>query len=269
MDILQILQYIWLGIVQGLTEPWPVSSSGHLVIFSHFFDLRVPDLHFETFLNGASLLAVLIIYRKDLSEVAVGTVRFVVMRQPEYQRFYRLTLMLVIATIPAVIIGGLFADEIGGELTTLTSVALALFATGTALWLIHRLNGHKQEGDISATDAIIIGVAQMAALAPGISRSGATIVAAMARKIEPTTALKFSFFLSIPVSVGSLVLLAPEIYVAWTTPDQTLLYTVSFIVATLVSLVAIKVLIDAVASGKLLYFAIYCFIVAISLLVFS
>ncbi|PSL50982.1 undecaprenyl-diphosphatase [Salsuginibacillus halophilus] len=269
MNLWELLQYIWLGVLQGLTEPWPVSSSGHLVIFQHFFGLGTPDLHFEVFLNGASLLAVLLIYRKDLVELAGGTVRYTMSRDPSYYPFFRLTLMLFIATIPAVVIGGLFSDEIGGELTTTTSVAVALLVTGTALWLIHKLNGSKQEGEITALDAVIIGLAQMLALAPGISRSGATIVAAMFRKIEPTVALKFSFFLSIPVSVGSLLLLAPEIYVAWTQPDQFMYYTISFIAATLVSIVAIKVLIDAVASGKLLYFALYCFTVATLLFIFS
>ncbi|TMW72022.1 undecaprenyl-diphosphate phosphatase [Alteribacter natronophilus] len=262
MEFFELLKYIILGIIQGATEPLPVSSSGHLRIVSYFFGLDVPDLHFEIFVNGASLVAVFIIYRKDLIELAAGAINYV--RKPkEYDKEpFRFTLLLILGTIPAVI-GGLFLyDFIGGELTHIRNVGFALLITGVALWLIRNLRGHKKEPQITVFDTIIIGLAQTLALAPGISRSGATIVAALARKIEPETALKFSFFLSIPVSIGSLVFDLRRIYEAITTPGMVAYYIVAFTVALIVSIFAIKLLINMVTRGKLLYFAIYCFVMA-------
>ncbi|WP_026691774.1 undecaprenyl-diphosphate phosphatase [Alteribacter aurantiacus] len=269
MEFMELLTYIILGIIQGATEPLPVSSSGHLRIVSYFFNLDVPDLHFEIFVNGASLVAVFIIYRKDLIELVAGTLNYI--RKPkEYDKEpFRFSLLLILGTIPAVL-GGLFLyDFIGGELTQIRNVGIALLITGVALWLIRNLRGDKKEPQITVLDTIIIGLAQMLALAPGISRSGATIVAAMARKIEPETALKFSFFLSIPVSIGSLVFDLGRIYEAITAPGMLVYYVVAFLVALAVSIVAIKILINMVTRGKLLYFALYCFAMAAILIISS
>ncbi|PYZ96238.1 UDP pyrophosphate phosphatase [Alteribacter lacisalsi] len=269
MEFFELLKYIILGIIQGATEPLPVSSSGHLRIVSYFFGLDVPDLHFEIFVNAASLVAVFIIYRKDLLELIAGTLNYI--RKPkEYDREpFRFTMLLVIGTIPAVVAGLFLYDFIGGEIAEIRNVGFALLITATALWLIRNLSGHKKEFQITIFDTIIIGLAQTLALAPGISRSGATIVAAMARKIEPAVALKFSFFLSIPVSIGSLVFDLQRIYEAITAPGMLWYYLISFMVALIVSYYAIKLLINMVTRGKLLYFAIYCFTIAGILIISS
>lgn len=149
--------------------------------------------------------------------------------------------------------GGLFRGFIGGELTRIHYVAIALMITAVALWLIRNLRGHKKDADITYMDAIIVGVAQTLALAPGISRSGATIVAGFGRKVEAETALKFSFFLSIPVSV-----LETSTIVDTVTLNESLgLYLIAFLTSLLVSIFAIKLLINMVVTrGKLLYFAV-------------
>ncbi|MFA9457345.1 undecaprenyl-diphosphate phosphatase [Halalkalibacter sp. AB-rgal2] len=268
MEFIEVLKYIFLGIVQGATEPLPVSSSGHLRIVSHYFGVDVPDLHFEVFLNGASLLAVFIVYRKDLIELTTDVVKYVRARNQKHYESFRLACLLIIGTIPAVVIGGLLRDFFGGELTALRYVAISLMITAIALWLIRNLRGHKTDGGITIFDAVIVGLAQMLALAPGISRSGATIVAALARKIEAETALKFSFFLSIPVSIGSLVLESTTIYEVIVYNDLLWLYVIAFLTSLIVSIFAIKLLIDVVTSGKLLYFAVYCFTVSILIWIF-
>ncbi|MCE7794060.1 UDP pyrophosphate phosphatase [Salipaludibacillus sp. CUR1] len=268
MDLIEILQYIFLGIIQGATEPLPVSSSGHLRIVSYFFGVDVPDLHFEVFLNGASLLAVFIVYKSDLILMVRDTLNHVRRPSEETKTSFKLSLLIIAATVPAVVVGGLFRGFIGGELTHITAVATALMITGAALWLIRNLRGHKTDEGITYTDAIIIGLAQTVALAPGISRSGATIVAALARKIEAETALKFSFFMSIPVSIGSLVLETPTIIRTVVDNDFLVLYIAAFITSLVVSVFAIKLLINVVTRGKLLYFAIYCFTVAALLFIF-
>lgn len=264
-----LLQYILLGIIQGLTEPLPVSSSGHLRLVQYFFELEVPDLHFEVFLNGASLIAVFIVYKKDLLEMFHGTIQYVVRKDKAYYSSYRFAFLIIIGTIPAVVIGGLFADFIGGELTTIHMVGFALLITGGALWLIRNLNGNKEETEITIFDTMVIGFAQTLALAPGISRSGATVVAALARKVDPETALKFSFFLSIPVSIGSMVFMLPEVSAAISTPGLTLPYIISFLVSLVVSVFAIKLFINLVTNGNLIYFAIYCFSISAMIFIFA
>ncbi|WP_059103633.1 undecaprenyl-diphosphate phosphatase [Shouchella shacheensis] len=267
-ELLTLLKYIFLGIVQGMTEPLPISSSGHLRIVQYLFDINVPDLHFEVFLNGASLIAVFIVYRKDLIELFTGTFQYIRTREKKDYAFFRFSTLIIIGTIPAVIIGGLFADFIGGELTAIHWVAIALLVTGAALWLIRNLRGQKQEEELTITDTLVVGFAQTLALAPGISRSGATVVAALARKVEPAVALKFSFFLSIPVSIGSLVFKLGDISLALSTPGFALPYMVSFLVSLLVSIFAIKLFINLVTNGNLIYFALYCFLVSSLLLIF-
>lgn len=264
-----LLQYIFLGAVQGLTEPLPVSSSGHLRIVQHFFGIDVPDLHFEVFLNGASLIAVFIVYRSDLIEMMHGTIRYTLSREKQHYSSFRFAWLIVLGTIPAVIVGGLFADFIGGELTAIHMVAFALMITAVALWLIRNLRGDKTEGQITILDTMVIGFAQTLALAPGISRSGATVVAALARKVNPETALKFSFFLSIPVSIGSLVFMIPEMHTALTAPGLFVPYVVSFAVSVLVSVFAIKLFINVVTNGRMIYFAVYCFLVSVLILLFA
>ena len=262
MTLIEILQYIVLGIIQGATEPLPVSSSGHLRIVSYYFGLDVPDLHFEVFLNAASLFAVLYVYKSDLTEMIRDTLNHV--RKPSEETYtqYRFALLVIIGTIPAVVIGGLFRDFIGGELTEIHYVGGALMITALALWLIRNLRGYKEDGGITYFDAVVVGLAQAVALVPGISRSGATIVAALARKVEAETALKFSFFLSIPVSIGSLVVEGSTIVDAVADNEVLMLYILAFITSAIVSVVAIRLLIDVVTRGKLFYFAIYCLVVA-------
>ncbi|WP_027963946.1 undecaprenyl-diphosphate phosphatase [Halalkalibacillus halophilus] len=267
--IIAFFHYIILGLVQGLTEPLPISSSGHLRIAQHYFDLAVPDLHVEVFLNFASLLAVFIVYKSDISEIVRGLIAYIKTKGQEGKASVRLTLLVIVGTIPAVVIGGLFADFIGGSLTAIAIVGFALIITGILLWLVRNLNGDKEEGDITITDAVIVGFAQAAALAPGISRSGATLVAALARKIEPEVALKYSFFLSIPVGFGSMIFTLEDVSAGVMNPETMWLYLASFVVALVVSVFAIKVFIHVVTNGRLIYFAIYCFIVGGSLILFN
>ncbi|MCR6109341.1 undecaprenyl-diphosphate phosphatase [Bacillus sp. A301a_S52] len=269
MTFSEIIQYIILGVIQGATEPLPVSSSGHLRIVSYFFGVDVPDLHLEVFLNGASLLAVFIVYKTDLLVMVRETLNHVRKPSEKTVSSFKLSMFIIVGTIPAVVAGGLLRGFIGGEMTHIHYVAVALIITGMALWLIRRMTGYKREGDMTYADAIIVGVAQAFALVPGISRSGATIVAALARKIEAETALKFSFFLSIPVSIGSLVLESSVIVERMVSNDFLLLYLIAFLVSLVVSIFAIKLLINMVTRGKLLYFSLYCFSVAVAVFVFA
>ena len=126
-------------------------------------------------------------------------------REKRYNADFRFALYIVIGSIPAGVLGVLLSDVIADNVS-MTTIALMLFVTGTALWLIRNMHGKKKDADLRAKDAIIVGLGQAVALTPGISRSGATIISAIAVGMKQDTALRFSFMLYIPVSLGGVVL---------------------------------------------------------------
>ncbi|MFK2825827.1 undecaprenyl-diphosphate phosphatase [Bacillus sp. B190/17] len=263
-----LLKYLFLGLFQGFTEPIPISSSGHLQIAKHFFGIEIQGLSFELLVNSASLLAVLAIYRADIMHLAVNGLNYVKDRNPEDRSEFMFIVYLIIATIPAGVIGVVFGDFIEGQLSSVRTVAITLIITGIALWTIRNLRGRKNDGDMKLSDAIIIGCAQAVALIPGISRSGATIVAAMGLGMKQETALRFSFLLFIPVSVGGMVLSFSDILSDPNLKQLAIPYTLAFIGSFIMSYVSLKWFMNIMAQGNLKYFAIYCFIVGPLVLIF-
>ncbi|KIL73084.1 undecaprenyl-diphosphate phosphatase [Bacillus badius] len=263
-----LLKYLFLGLFQGFTEPIPISSSGHLQLAKHFFGIEMKDLSFELLVNSASLLAVLVIYRADIMRLATNGLNYVKTRQPEDRSEFMFIIYLIIATIPAGVIGVVFGDFIEQQLSSVRTVAITLIITGIALWTIRNLRGRKNDGDMRMRDAIIIGCAQAIALIPGISRSGATIVAAMGLGMKQETALRFSFLLFIPVSVGGMVLGFSDILGNPNLQELAIPYTVAFIGSFVMSYFSLKWFMNIMAQGNLKYFAIYCFIVGPLALIF-
>ena len=257
------LKFLLLGLFQGLTEPIPISSSGHLLIAQYFLDVEIEGSNstFALLVNSASLIAVLIIYRKDIKRLVVNGLKFFKVKTEETTRDFMFVVYLIIATIPAGVVGVLFQDTIDAHLSTIITVGVTLVITGIALWLIRDIHGQRKDGHMAMKDAVIIGLAQAVALIPGISRSGATIVAAMARGINQETALRFSFLLFIPISLGGAVLSITDIL----NDDNLAQLAVPYIMAFLGSLVAsyfsLKWFMNIMAKGQLKYFAVYCFIV--------
>ena len=201
MLLIEIIKYIFLGLLQGVTEPIPVSSSGHLVMAQEFLGLHTEGLTFEIFVNTASLVAVLILFRKDIIELIVDTLKFIKGdRTEEVIRNFRFAMYLVVATIPAGVLGLIFNDIIG-DTKSVMLVGFMLIVTGIALWFIKNKRGQKLDKDLTLKDAIIVGLFQAIALIPGISRSGATIVGALGVGMNQKTAFKFSFLLYIPTSL--------------------------------------------------------------------
>ncbi len=264
MELLELLKYAFLGLLQGFTEPIPISSSGHLVIAQKLFNLEIEGLSFEILMNFASLLAVLLIYRNDLIRLTSHGIRYVVSREEESKSEFMFIVYLVIATIPAAVLGILFDDFIGEELKGIKVVGATLIITGIALWLIRNLRGSKGEAGLSIKDALIVGLAQAVALIPGISRSGATIVAAMGLGMKQETALRFSFLLFIPVSVGSMILSIGDLQFG----DMLIPYIVAFLLSLTASYYSLKWFMNIMARGNLIYFSIYCFIVGALVLIF-
>ncbi|TQR15409.1 undecaprenyl-diphosphate phosphatase [Psychrobacillus vulpis] len=267
LDILLIVKMIIIGLVQGFTEPIPVSSSGHVMIVSEILGLGEQGFTFAILTNTASLLAILYIYRQDIVRLAINSIRYLKTKNPSYKSDFRFVCFVVIGTIPAGVLGIFLKDYIA-ENVSMTTIAVMLFVTGVALWLIRNIKGVKGEREIKIKDAFIVGLGQAVALTPGISRSGATIISAIAVGMKQDTALRFSFMLYIPVSFGGVILGFSDFLNEPNKIDLAIPYLAAFIATLLMTYFAMKWFMGIMKNGKLVYFTYYCFIVGTLLLIF-
>lgn len=260
MDLLEIIKYVFLGILQGVTEPIPVSSSGHLVIARELFGIEARGLSFEIFLNTASLLAVLFIYRMDIYNIIYNLCRFLFKgaRDEKAIEDFKYTGYLIIATIPVGVLGVLLEDVIG-ENISMGFVGFMLLLTGIALWFIKNKRGHKRDGELTVKDAAIIGIAQCIALTPGVSRSGASLVGAMAVGLNHKSAMRFVFLLYIPVSLGTALVSVEDIVNDPYIGALAVPYALSFIVCIAATYFGLKWLQGVMEKGNLIIFSYYCF----------
>lgn len=267
IDLLLIIKMVIIGLVQGFTEPIPVSSSGHVMIVSELLNLGDQGFTFAILTNTASLFAILFVYRKDIIRLTVNSLAYIRTKEATKKSDFRFVVYLIIATIPAGVLGVLLNDYIS-DTVSMSMIGIALLITGLAIWLVRSRNGTKGEADIKTKDAILVGIGQAVALMPGISRSGATIITALATRMNRETALRFSFMLYIPVSLGAIVLGITDFL---DEPDKMALfipYSVAFIATLLMTYAALQWFIDIMKKGKLIYFAYYCFVAGTLLIIF-
>ncbi|TWT09252.1 undecaprenyl-diphosphate phosphatase [Planomicrobium sp. CPCC 101079] len=267
IDMLLIFKMVIIGIVQGFTEPIPVSSSGHVMIASQLLGLGEQGFTFAILTNTASLLAILFVYRKDVIRLAANSLQYIKTRGSEYKSDFRFICYIVIGSIPAGLLGVLLSDSIG-ESVSMTTIAIMLFITGIALWLIRNRHGLKTEKTMTGTDAFLIGLGQAVALTPGISRSGATIISAIAVGLNQETALRFSFMLYIPISLGGVVLGISDFLDEPNKAELAIPYTAAFTATLFMSYFALRWFMGIMKKGKLTYFTYYCFLVGTLLLIF-
>jgi undecaprenyl-diphosphatase len=201
---MDILEAILLGVVQGATEFLPISSSGHLVLVPALFRLGEPSLNHIAIAHEGTLLAVLLYFRRDLWRIAHAFVDGLRQRQPLATVDARLGWFILVGTVPAAAAGVLLEAQFDAVFGTPVAAAVFLLVTAGLLLLGEaRLTGTKPLSGMSWSDAIIIGLAQMLALLPGISRSGSTIVAGLARGLDRETAARYSFLLGVPAIAGA------------------------------------------------------------------
>lgn len=267
-QLLLWLKYLVLGLVQGATEPIPVSSSGHLIIAQQLLGVEQKGLTFEILTNTASLIAIAYIFRNDIGRLIRNTIRFITTREQDAKADFLFAVYVVVGTIPAVIIGLLFKDQIEAYFSSVRTVAFSLLVTGVALWLIRNLRGRKRDGDLSFKDALIVGLAQAVALIPGISRSGSTVITSIAVGMKQETALRFSFMLYIPISLGGLVMGISDIADDSNRSALAIPYLIAFVTTLIVTYFSMKWFMNIMAKGNLKYFAYYCFVAGILLLIF-
>jgi len=261
---MNIFEAILLGIVQGLTEFLPVSSSGHLVLMQKIFDVKEPSLFFDTMLHLGTLIAVFIVLWKDI---------LALIKKP----IQKLTGFLILATIPAVVSALLFKDSIE-ELFTSAKLLGVCFLITTALLVSAELltkkarndNTLKKAEDMSWLDALVIGLMQAIAIPPGISRSGATISGALFRKLDRDFAARFSFLLSIPAILGAVVLQTKDLIKGNIAGEETSISIAATIVGTIaaaaVGFFAVKFMLKIIKERSLFGFAIYTGILGVSVL---
>ena len=266
------LQSIILGLVQGLTEFLPVSSSGHLAILKNLFggDFFESGITFDIMLHIGTLLAVFAVYYKDiwmLIKEFIYLVRDIFKRDLKIKTPYRrLLLMLMAGSVPAAVFGVLiddFVDKIADQY--LWMVGLFLFVTAALLYISDRVSeGNKTMKDLKLGDALFIGAFQAVAILPGISRSGSTITGGLLSGLKRSFAVKFSFLLSIPAILGAAILKLPKADGIPAGPAA-----LGILVAAVSGFVAIKVLLKVIKKRKFTYFAYYCVALGVIDLVIS
>lgn len=258
--MVEVLKFLLLGFLQGITEPLPISSSGHLVILQAVLNLPTVDYFLEIILHFASLLAILVLFRKKISDLIIGNYRYLIKKDIAYKDTFHYVLLIIIGVIPAGIMGLLF-KEFFEQFLNLLAVGISLIVTGFFLMRVQKPSTENTQTELKPLDALTIGAVQIAALLPGISRSGSTYIGGLMRKIKFDTVVEFSFMLYIPISIGAMVFEAFQVDTVSNYAPIPL--AVSFIVSGITTYFAFKWFVNAVKQGNLKYFAYYCFFVGV------
>lgn len=257
---MSILEALILGIIQGLTEFLPVSSSGHLQIGAAILGINSSDnLLFTIIVHGATVLSTIIVFWKEIISIIKGLFKF------QLNEETKLVIYIVISMIPVGIVGVFFESQVeqffDGQVIFVASM---LMITGFILLATNYLKAKNATGELSYTNAVIIGFAQAFAVLPGISRSGATIATGLILGVDKEKATRFSFLMVIPPILGATLLKVKELI------EQPNLHTdmsntalaVGFVAALIFGIIACQWMINIVKKGSLVYFAYYCFAVS-------
>jgi len=256
------LKSIILGIVQGLTEFLPVSSSGHLVIFQKLLTFNDPGVLFEIAVHLGTLLAVIIYFRKDIWEIIRSIFVWGNNSPEEIKRSHSLLFHLIIASIVTAIIGFMFKDAFESFFENTLLVGLMLIVTGIILFISDKIHC-TDKTKMSIPSSLLVGFAQSIAIIPGISRSGTTITTGIFTGRTRDLATRFSFLLSIPAIIGATFLKLNDLQNAMSAHGAAGNFIVGGIAAAIVGYFAIAVLIKIIKKAKLFYFSIYCWIIGI------
>lgn len=275
-----LLEAILLGFVQGVAEFLPISSSGHLAIMKELFGIDDVGLTFDLMLHLGTLVAVFIVYYKDIWELIVNglailrdacinVIRFFQNRVGKKKKNYvniistpykRFVMLIIVSTIPTGIIGLIFREVFNLDNPMLIVPGISLLITGCILLISDMLEkGKKDEKTATFVDAAIIGISQGIATLPGLSRSGTTITCALACGFERSFAVKYSFIMSIPAILGANILDIKDLASQSLTGSELVNYIVGTVVAGVVGYICIKTMLVVVRKQKFKYFAYYCF----------
>ncbi|CAK8718337.1 hypothetical protein GCAAIG_07790 [Candidatus Electronema halotolerans] len=257
-----LLQSFVLGLVQGLTEFIPVSSSGHLVLVPHLLGWHFPkdqSFVFDVLVQLGTLAAVVVYYWQDLTAIARAFLLGLVRRQPFAEADARMGWFLILATLPAVVVGLLAKDLVEQAFASPKMTGVFLLCTAILLLIAEKAgNRCRSMQELDWKDSLWIGFSQVLALLPGVSRSGATLAGGMTRHLDRPAAARFSFLMSVPVMVGASVLAAKDLLDLPALHDFLLPLLLGFLTAMVSGYLAIRWLITYLSRHSLHIFAGYC-----------
>jgi len=267
---MELLKYIFLGLLQGITEPLPISSSGHIYIFKAMFNTQMfNDFVLEIFLNFASFIAILYIYRKDIKEIIVGSYDYIKNKTKKAKSYFNYLLMIIVGTIPVALIGLLVKNYMEDILSkNVFIVGIGFLITGISLLLVINVDGKKTDKDITYKDALLVGLFQAVSLLPGISRCGLTLVGSLLVGLDKKSALKYSFMLYLPVSVATMLVGIGEFNMISRDISLIFYYLLSMVSAFIFTYISYNWLMKIVEREKLWRFSLYLFAIALFSLMF-
>ena len=261
-----LLQAVFLGLIQGLTEFLPVSSSGHLVLAETIF--RIPfsgNIAFAVFVHFGTFLSLLTFFRAEVLKMLISVA--IATRRPRFilqlyrdNEYFRLAVLILLGSIPAAIVGFSFKEEVEEFFSDPKLVAVMLMITGFVLMWTRKAKP-KEGRDVKLGSSLLIGIAQAAAIIPGISRAGTTISTGLFLGVSQANSARFSFLLALPVIFGATAMKVGEM-IAELPPSEVLFSYIGGTTSAYVSgLIAIKVLLEILKKGKFSWFAYYCYVV--------
>jgi len=274
---LTLFESIILGLIQGLSEFLPISSSGHLALLQYFFGIEGESvLAFAVLLHLGTLLSIFAVYYKDIWDLIrelfatladLFTGRGLRINANETRR---LGFMIIVATIPTGIIGVLFNDLFESMYLSLAAIGTGLLITGTLLWFSEKIGkGRKNVLNMKFRDAFLVGLFQSVAITPGISRSGSTIVGGLFSGMKREIAVRFAFLISIPSVLGAVVMEAPSAFKSGMDMSMLTPIIIGVAIAAVSGFIAIKTMIRIVSNKKLYYFSFYTWAVGAIVLIYT
>ena len=267
LHLVDLFQALILGLVQGVTEFLPISSSAHLVLVPWLLGWGDPGLSFDTMVHWGTLAAVVITFRRDLVELARAWLDSLRDRAVASDPRRRIAWLIVVGTVPAALAGFLFEDFFESLFGSPLRVAALLLVTGLVLVISEFLGKRWRDMEsIALSDALLIGLAQAVSIAPGISRSGATIAAGLLVGLRRAAAARYSFLLATPIIFGAGLLHLLRLIQANTPASGLLPLAVGFLAAALSGYLSIRFLLAYLQRGRLYPFAVYCWAVGLFVL---
>ena len=287
---MSLLEAILMGLIQGITEFLPVSSSGHLAIFQYIFQINTDTgMLFEVLLHLGTLVAVCIVFWKDIKKLFIEGIHLLAdacvnlktfienrfrQRDGKYRRivtnaYRKFVLLILVTTLPTGVLGIVLNSVAASASASLLLPGICLLINAIVLLIVGSLPGGKKKVKKSSyNDAAVIGAAQGIAVLPGISRSGSTISACLALGMDRSFAVKYSFIASLPAIIGANLLELRHLGDAVSGGDNILYYVIGMIVAGVVGYICIHLMMYLVSNKKFSYFAYYCAVVGVISLVF-
>ncbi len=260
---IELLKYIFLGFLQGISEILPISSSGHLMVAQHLLKVNENAIAtFTIFLHFASLLALLIFFKKLIFKMISGTYQYIIHKRKERKEDFLLVVYVCIASIPIGIVGILFQDKIESLFSNLIFVGLSFLFTAFVLFIISFIKeGTKEQVDLKT--AIITGFSQLIGIFPGVSRSGMTLSGAKCSSLKQEKAKEFAFLLFIPAALGSFIFSLKDASQLFADYNILILSIIAMVVAFIFTYFSLTFIFKKFNNRHYRYFAIYLVLIGI------